>query len=239
MTGDLGAADTFFQKYVGLVRNSQAARADSQLAEWEFFTGRRKAAVSRLEQTIPSLDPDGQSLAMSQLSLWKLELGDPKAAAELADQAGARAVTVRAKSLSAVSRFISAPQPASSGSRLVDALALLFARKYREATPLLETLYRETNPAEDGQIRTLLAWAYMKTGQAAEAGPLVQTYPIPLSTGERIFAPLVFPRYLFVRAAVLAREGKKTEAKKGYDLFRKFAGDVPDIFGDQPDAGGS
>jgi predicted Zn-dependent protease len=111
-------------------------------------------------------------------------------------------------------------------------LALLFARKFADATPPLERLYRETNPSADGQVRTLLAWAYVKTNRTADAAGLLNRYPLPLNSGEPMFASLIFPRYLFLRATVLEGQGKRAQAKSAYELYLKYAGDVPDAFGD-------
>jgi len=158
--------------------------------------------------------------------------GDSKSAAGLASQAGERAVSSAARNLGAVCRFISSAPTTSSGSPLVDSYALLLARRFREATPLLEKLYRETNPLRDAQTRTLLAWAYVATGRTADADPLLRTYPFPLASGDAMFASLLFPRFLFLRAAVLEKSGKRAEAKQSYELFLKYAGDGPDTFGE-------
>ncbi len=235
LAGDLKEADVLFQRYIQTQR-SQRGAAGYQMAQWGFLTGRRKAAISALEKLIPTLDADSQSLALSQLSLWNAEMGDSKAAAGLATQAWERAAGPRTKNLSALCRIIANPPAASTGSRTVDAYALLFGRKYQEALPLLDAIYRETNPAQDGQIRTLLAWALVKSGQTAKAKDLVRIYPIPLSSGEATLASLIFPRYLFVRAMVLQDEGKRAEAKKSFQLFLKYAGDTPDMFGDKAEA---
>jgi len=141
-------------------------------------------------------------------------------------------VSPAVRNVSALCRIILQAGAGPSGSRLADAYALLFARKYAEAAPVLEMLYRETDPRADGQIRTLLAWAYVETNRAADAARLVGTYPIPLSSGEQLLVSLIFPRYLFVRGVVLEQQGKRAEAKAAYELFLKYAGDVPDIFGD-------
>jgi hypothetical protein len=50
---------------------------------------------------------------------------------------------------------------------------------------------------------------------------------------EPLFAGLIFPRYLYLRGAVLDKGGKRAEAKRSYELFLKYAGDLPDIFGDE------
>jgi hypothetical protein len=92
-------------------------------------------------------------------------------------------------------------------------------------------LYRETNPSVDGQIRTLLAWADVETGRIEEARKLVQIYPLPLSAGDPVLASLIFPRFLYLRGVVLDGEGKKSKAKQSYDLFLRYSGDAPDVFG--------
>jgi tetratricopeptide (TPR) repeat protein len=236
MLGDLPAGDAIFQRYLALLQHSQGALAGYQQAQWEFLTGRRKAAIARLEKLVPTVEGDAQALALCQLSIWKLETGDSKAAAELAAQAVPGARSPRLRNLSAVCRFLAAMPVPSSGSPLADAYARLFERKFAEAVPLLEGLYRETNPTNDGQIRTLLAWAYVETGRAKEAQQLVARSPIPFSSGEPLFAGLIFPRFFYLRGAVLEQEGKRAQAKQSYELFLKYAGDTPGIFGDQSKA---
>jgi len=163
MLGDLPAADAIFQRYLGLMQHSQGALAGYQQSQWEFLTGRRKAGIARLEKLAALVEGDAKALALCQLSIWKLETGDLKAAAELAGQAASNARSPRLQNLSAVCRYVSATPAARSGSPVADAYALLFERKFSEATPLLEALYRDTPPTADGQIRTLLAWTYVET----------------------------------------------------------------------------
>ncbi len=236
MLGDLPGADVIFHRYLGLMQHSQGALAEYQQAQWEFLTGRRKAAMARLEKLVPTVAADAQALALCQLSIWKLETGDPKAAADLAAQAVPNARSPRVRNLTAICRFLTAMPAPSSGSPVADAYARLFERKFADAIPLLEGLYRETNPAADAQVRTLLAWAYVETGRAKEAQQLLEPSPIPLSSGEPLFADLIFPRYFFLRAVVLQQAGKRAEAKQNYELFLKYAGDIASIFGDQAKA---
>jgi Flp pilus assembly protein TadD len=236
MMGDLAAADALMQRYLNLPHGGQSAHAAYQQAQWEYLTGRRSSGFAHVGKVVPQLDADAGSRALSQLSIWKLEMGDAKAAADLANQAVTRAISPQARNLGALCRFLSLGSGSSSGSRPADAYARLFARKYAEAVPLLEEVYRQTNPGADGQIRTLLAWAYVETGRIADAARLLRLYPIPLSSGEPLFASLIFPRYLFLRGLVLEKEGKPDEAKKNYALYLKYAGDVPDVFGDEAKA---
>ena len=232
MNGDLGRADTLFEKYIANLQGPKRTGAAYQLAQWEFLTGRRKAAMAGLERAIGSMDADGQSLGLSQLSIWKLETGDAKRAGDFASQAVARAATPQARNVGLICRAI-ASGTGRSGSRAADAYAFLMARKYSEALPLLEALFGETNPSGDGQIRTLLAWTYVELGRVADARALTKTYPLPSSIGEPLLASLAFPRFLFLRGVVLQNEGKGGEAKRCYELFLKYAGDVPDVFGSE------
>ncbi len=233
LAGDLAGSDALFRKYAGLAEGVERGRAAYQEAQWESLTGRRKAAMTGLERVIPGLEGDARSLALSQLSIWESQTGESKKAAELASQAAEAAISPAARNLSALCREISSQEAGTSGSRLGDAYVLMFAGKFADAAPLLETLYRETNPHSDGEVRTLLAWTYVKTGRDADAQRLLGTFPIPLSSGEPVFASMIFPRYLFVRGALLQQQGKRAEAKAAYQLFLKYAGDVPDIFGDE------
>jgi len=240
MAGDLQGADALFLKRLGPAAKAQRG-AEYQLAQWEFLTGRRKAGLARMEKLAPQLDGDLQSLAFSQLAMWKLATGDTKAAVDLSNQAGlTRVESPQVRGISAACRFIAtnaaAGSEATSGSKVLDAYALLFGKKYAAALPLLQATYGETNPSADGQVRTLLAWAYVETGAIDKAGILLNSYPLPFSSGEPVFASLIFPRYLFLRGAVLDQAGKQDEARKSYELYLKYAGDVPDIFGDEAKA---
>lgn len=229
LAGDLEGADATFQKYLALAQPAQQKAAGFEHAQWEFLTGRRKSGMARLEQLIPALDQDQQSLAWSQLSIWKMQTGAEGAATEMAEKAVKLAQSPRARNLSALCREIALARSNAGGT---SAYALLFARKVWAARPLLEAIYRGTNPTLDGQIRTFLAWAEQETNHLADARPLVQTYPLPISSGDPVLASMVFPRFIFLRAVVLQNDGKRAEAKKSFELFLKYAGDVRDVFGE-------
>ena len=236
MMGDLPAADAVFQRYLGLLQHSQSNLAGYQQAQWEFLTGRRREAIARLEKLVTGVEGEAQALALCQLSIWKLETGDSKAAADLAAQAMASARSPRLRNLSSICRYLASTPASGSGLPAADAYARLLERKFAEAIPLLEANYRETNPTNDAQVRVLLAWAYVETGRWREAQHLLALSPIPLSSGEPLFASLIFPRYLYLRGATHQGEGKRTEAKQDYELYLKYAGDLPGIFADQAKA---
>ena len=236
MTGDLSGANTIFRRYTDFRGKFQAPLIEYQSAQWIFLTGRRKDAMSRLQKSIPALDPDASATALCQLSIWKLQTGDTSGAVDAAQQAAARAISPATRALTGLCRFIASHPEPSSSSKLADAYALLFQRKYAQAVPLLEAVYHATNPSNDGEIRTLLAWAYIETGNLKDAAPLLRLYPIPLAPRDTIFASLIFPRFFYLKGAVLANQGKSEEAKRNYELYLKFTGDLPDIFGDEQQA---
>jgi Flp pilus assembly protein TadD len=203
MTGDLREADALFAKYVRPVQGGQNVRAAYQTAQWEFLTGRRSAGIAAMEKLAAEVEGGARSLALSQLAIWKMKAGDAEALAGL-----------------------SAAHPDTPGARVLDAYGMLLAKKYAEAVPVLQAAYEGINPSADGQVRVLLAWARVETGGFAEAGKLLEIYPLPLSSGEPMFASLIFPRYFALRAEVLEKQGKPDEAKKNHELFLKYGGDA-------------
>ena len=236
MTGDLPGANNIFVRYTDFRRKFQAPLTEYRSAQWMFLTGRRKDAMSRLQKSLPSLDADASATALCQLSVWKLQTGDTPGAVDAAQQAAARAVSPTTRALSGLCRFIASHSEARSGSQLADSYALLFQRKYAQAVPLLEAAYHAANPSADGEIRILLAWAYVETGNLKDAAPLLRLYPIPLVPRDTIFASLIFPRIFYLKGAVLANQGKSDEGKRNYQLYLNFTGDLPDIFGDEQQA---
>ena len=155
---------------------------------------------------------------------------------ELAGKAEALAQSPRTRNLAAICQAIAVRVREYRGiSDISNATGLCAAvrAKFADACQPLEAIYRETAPSGDGQIRTLLAWAEVASGRVEDARKLVQLYPLPLSSGDPVFASLIFPRFLYLRGMVLQNEGKRSKAKQSFELFLKYAGDVPDIFGDE------
>jgi Flp pilus assembly protein TadD len=206
MLGDRAGADALLAK---------SGAAGYQMAQWNFLTGRRKDGLAQMEKLASESEGDPQALALSQLAIWKLEMGDNKAAADLANEAATRARSPQAHRIAGLCQHIT-----SGGAD--DALALLFAKRFREAIPLLLAGYEESNPSADGQLRTLLAWAYVETGAIDQAAAFIDPYPPPLSSGEPLFASLIFPRYWSLRGTVLQHERKIDEAKKSFELYSKY-----------------
>jgi Flp pilus assembly protein TadD len=223
MTGDRDGADTLFRAAVG-------AGGRLQLAQWEFLTGRRKQALARVEALLPGLAGEPLAVAKCQLALWRLVTGDSTTAARLAREAAGVTANPNVRSIAALVFTVAQSTRADGGSPLANAYAQMLSRKFSEAVPALETAYRETNPSLDAPVRTLLAWAYVESGRARDARALTDLYPIPLSSGDPVLSCLLFPRFLYLRGAALKADGKPAEARRSFDLFLKYAGDLPGIF---------
>jgi len=56
---------------------------------------------------------------------------------------------------------------------------------------------------------------------------------LPQASGLPMFSSLYFPRLLFLRGAVLAREGHPAEAASYYRIFRAISGPDSAIWGEE------
>jgi hypothetical protein len=120
-----------------------------------------------------------------------------------------------------------APNPAQATIRNTAlAYALLLAKQYEAAAPVLEQLYGEGQSAGEG-IPVLLAWTYLETGRANEAAALLRFNPIPPTTGLEPFLSFYFPRFYYLRGLAAERLGKSAEAREDYALFQKLSGGDP------------
>jgi hypothetical protein len=104
------------------------------------------------------------------------------------------------------------------------AYALLLSKRFREAALVLKDLYAQAPPSRDGQVRTLLAWAWMESGKPGDARPLLARFPHPDATGESTFDCLAFPRFLALRSRALEVEGDPAKAKVFAELYKKYSG---------------
>jgi len=225
MTGDLKGADALFLRRWGPTPRLKNTAANYEVAQWEFLTGRRNAGWAKMEDLAAKTSGDWQLLELSQMVVWRLEMGDRKGAQELAGRLDVqRAQSQEARGMSELARWLAQRGAADSNSKMANTYALLFGKQFQQALPLLQAMYSETNPSNDGAVRTLLGWAYVATGAPDKAANLVDSYPLPLSSGDGMFAALIFPRYLAVRSTVLEREGKKEEAAQSHQLYVKYAG---------------
>lgn len=226
MLGDLNKADALFAKrWAGAARNG---RAEFPMAQWEVLTGRRQAGMNRLEKLIPALKGDQRALVLDQLAIWKVagqdKSGDGKAAGELVTEAVGQAESPQVQAFSAMCQFVVSGGKSGAGPKFANAVALLVAKKFSDAVPLLQSIYAETSPAADGQVRTLLAWAYVETGATDKAASLIDPYVLPIESGDQMFASLIFPHSLYVRGKVFERQGKRDEVGRMLALYSKYGG---------------
>ena len=134
------------------------------------------------------------------------------------------------RNMAAVCLYLAQPSQANPPNPLLEGMALVLQRHYASAIPILEQVYRETPPANDGDIRALLAWTYLEARQDAAARPLVDLYPLIFPTPDSLFAGFTFPKFLRARAEVLKAEHNGSEARQMQHLADLFGGDVPDQF---------
>ena len=252
MIGDIPGADRIFNQYLDARRKANDPSLEFRRAEWEFLSGRSRQAIARMDTFTRNLPPDLAPVmapeAYAQLAVWELELGDRVRARELA----LKAPSQRGSGAALMARFLTEPpaRPAEWSAtaaqtlpgaaqerarKLVLAYTLLLQKEWQAAQPLLLELYQHTAPDPTQILPVLLAWTYVETGRFEDAAPLVAANPVP-HTAPEIFASLAFPRLLFLRAAVLAKQGRNAEAGRDYRLFLTLSGPDAKAFGEEAEA---
>jgi hypothetical protein len=112
------------------------------------------------------------------------------------------------------------------------AYALLLHKEFQAAEPVLSDLYQHTPPDPSETLPVLLAWARVASGHPEQAAGLVERNPAP-NVRPEIFGSLAFPRLLFLRAAVLEKQGRHEEAAANYRLFLTLSGPDAGTFGEE------
>jgi tetratricopeptide (TPR) repeat protein len=233
MTGDVAGADGLAAEFVKARSAAKDPTVPVFQAEWQWISGRRKAAYSALEQFAHASEKaqarEAASRAYAQLAVWSLMLGDRAAAEQMSGKAMATAVPASALE-ALVARFLAQPPaPAAEwqarAERLVPnpnqqsirdtvlAYALLLSREYAPAVPALQRLYGSAAGTTSEGLPMLLAWAYLESGRANDAAPLLQFYPSPQITGPGVFTGLYFPRMFELRARVAEMRGDTASAQ--------------------------
>jgi len=242
MSGDTAGADDAARQYFAARTAGHDPLVEFRQVEWQWISGRRKAAHQQMEKLAAGPERETAAHATAEMAVWDLMLGNREAAAALAEKALAMATPASAAT-AAVARFLAqpaaspeewaaragrlAPNPAQATIRNTAlAYALLLAKQYQAAAPVLEQLYGQSQSAGEG-IPVLLAWTYLETGRAAEAAELLRFNPIPPTTGLEPFLSFYFPRFLYLRGAAAERLGKSAEARDDYALFQKLSGPDP------------
>lgn len=247
MQGNLSGADALFNQWASARNAAHDPTVAVNKAQWLYLTGRRKEAMAATQSVGNAEQGDLSAYASAQMVFWSLAAGDRAGAQTYASRVSATAVNPSLRNLAALCRFISVsrgsagdwnmavstafPDQATASMRgPALAYALLYSKDFNDAAAVLRSVYEQTPPTDDGQIRTLYAWSLVNSGRPLEAAPLVVTYPLPLGNGEPLFASLMFPRFIGVRAVVLDRQGHSKDAQTELNLYQKYAGDMPSIF---------
>lgn len=238
MTGEVKAADELCGKYLQLRKAGGDGLAELRQREWEYLTGRRPQAVTRLESL--ARGPVG-SLACSQLVIWSLSAGDRERAQRYVRCATAGARDPAAAMLARTCQFLVQPAaPADEWTARAErffpgptqatlrrsalAHALLLAGQFTAALAPLKELYQQTPASSPEPVNVLLAWALIEAGRIPEAGPLLETYPIPEPAFQQPFSCLSFPRLFRLRGVFLEKQGRAAEAKASYRLYEELGG---------------
>jgi hypothetical protein len=87
------------------------------------------------------------------------------------------------------------PRTHPSLKRLMIAYALILGKHFNAAAQLLEPLYKNTSPAGGDELRMLLGYAKLQSGDKAGAAALLQRFPLPPQPGESILASVWFPAF--------------------------------------------
>jgi Tfp pilus assembly protein PilF len=242
MSGDTAGADDAARQYFAARTAAHDPLVEFQQAEWQWIGGRRKAAYQQMEKLAAGPQREMAAHATAEMALWNLMMGNREAAAALAEKSLTLATPAAAETAS-VARFLAqpaaspaewaaraerlAPNPAQAAIRNTAlAYALLLAKQYQAAAPVLEQLYSEGQSAGEG-VPILLAWTYLETGRAAEAAALLRFNPILPTAGLEPFMSFYFPRFLYLRGLAAERLGKSAEARDNYALFQKLSGPDP------------
>jgi tetratricopeptide (TPR) repeat protein/TolB-like protein len=251
MTGDVTGAEGLFNEYLKGRQTAKDPLVEYRRAGWEYLTGHRRPAIARMETfartAAPTLSPDIAATAYCQLAIWSLELGDRTRARDFAVKSSSGKVTTGAaqialfltESVSGGDAWSSRadrvfPLPAQQRTKQgALAYALLFAQDFPGAVPLLLNSYEHSAPDPQETLPVLLAWAQIKSGNFDDAARLVAHNPVPTAGGSDLFTSLAFPRLLFLRAELAARQNKREEAERNYRLFLALSGPDAQIFGEE------
>jgi Flp pilus assembly protein TadD len=253
MTGDVSGADALAQQYFDARAAAKDPLVEYRKAQWAWISGRRKAACRQMEQ-LAGASEAGPSRniaahAYGELAMWTLMLGNRESASQLAQKAAALATPASAIQAT-LARFLSQPpapvaewqaramvlvpdRAQSAIGNLALADALLFAKQYSAALPMLQTMYDGGNPTADEGLPVLLAWADVETGHTPEAAALLRSNPPLREVGLTWSTPLYFPRIFYLRAVVAEKQGKPEEARENWRIFRALSGSDPLMWGEE------
>lgn len=253
LTGDVAGADALAQQYFDARAAAKDPAIDYRKAQWAWISGRRKAACAQMEQVARASETGATrniaAHAYAELAMWNLMLGNRESASELGRKATSLA-TPSSATQATLARFLSqAPASAAEWQARAGALvpnsaqspigklaladALLFAKEYSAALPVLQTMYDAGNSAADEGLPVLLAWADVETGHIPEAAALLRSNQPLSDAGLTWSTPLYLPRIFYLRAVVAEKQGKPDEARENWRIFRALSGSDPLMWGEE------
>jgi len=253
MTGDVAGADGLAQRYFDARAAAKDPLVDYRKAQWAWISGRRTAACRQMEQLARASEEGGSrevaAHGYAELAMWTLMLGNRESAAEMARKAAAMAAPASATP-AILAQFLSqppaspaewearanklAPNPAQAAIRhLALADALLIAREFAAALPVLQQMYDSGNPAAGEGLPVLLAWANLETGRVPEAAALLRVNPPLPDVGLNWSTPLYFPRIYYLRAVAAEKQGNPQEARENWRIFKALSGPDPLLWGEE------
>ena len=253
MTGDVSGADALAQKYFDARATAKDPILDYRKAEWAWISGRRREALQQMEKLATGGDtPAARNIAAhasAELAMWTLMLGNTQAASGLARKS-VEFSKPAALPEAALAAFLSQPpasaaewqarvralfsKPAQAGAGdLPLAEALLFAKQYAAALPVLKSMYDSGNAGAFEGLPVLLAWADVETGHIPEAAELLRSN-VPLPDGGIAWSTsLYFPRIFYLRAVVAGEQGKPDQARENWRIFHALSGPQPFLWGEE------
>jgi tetratricopeptide (TPR) repeat protein len=256
MTGDVAGADSVAQQYFDARAAAKDPLVDYRKAQWSWISGRRKAACRQMEQLAHDSEAASSrevaAHAYAELAVWNLMLGNRETAAEVSKKAVALAMPSSATP-AILARFLAqapasaaewqaranqlAPNPDQAPIRSFTlATALLTAKEYAAAAPVLQQMYDTGSAAADEGIQVLLAWADLETGRVPEAAALLRSNQPLADIGLSWSTPLHFPRIFYLRAVAAEEQGKPDEARENFRLFHQLSGPDPLMWGEEQKA---
>jgi Flp pilus assembly protein TadD/TolB-like protein len=210
MSGDPAGAEAIFAEYEAARRAANDPLIDSARARWDYLRGKRGEAVRKLESFAATTKVQGASeLADCTLTLWQLEAGDRAAAAKRS-----------------ACPFLTDPRAASFPTPMARVYALLLAKDFSAALPLLREITARAAPNPTDPAPALLAWALEETGHFEEAETYLRITPTPAAPAPDLFESLVYPRIFYLRAVAADKRGATAEAERNYRLFRALSGNA-------------
>jgi tetratricopeptide (TPR) repeat protein len=205
MTGDLAKAGELFGRFLAARKQLNDPLLEYHQARWEYVTGQEKAAVQRLDSLLKRLDKgDAAALCAAQLAAWKIASGELESARVFAARATALSVNPAVRIQSFLCLFASQPKvspaewrlrgervlpgaPQTEAREVFIGYALVFSGEFEAAAPVLKAGLERSVPSMSGEISVPLAWAWMQSGKREEAKSLLRRFPVPSSSGERVF----------------------------------------------------